>query len=212
MIQNEEHPQSKRTICNIIASLIVATVLAILFRSFLFGMIVLLVWQIIALIPLLTKQYTIRGNYKPINSFTTSTPYDQVWNNIIDLFAEYNIPIGILSKDSGLITALNIALDERVVSYENKDGIVTDDNAWFVVPYAPYVVGARATCSFNVRVRQLEGDIVRIQININDMIGYYDCEFFNPLLLKKDLTKNTYPQECRSTGKFETTLLTLFNN
>ena len=212
MTQNQEHPQAKRTICNIIASLIVATVLAILFRSFLLGMIVLLVWLIIALIPLLTKQQTIRGNYNPINCLTTSTPYDQVWDNIIDLFAEYNIPIGELSKDSGLITALNIALDESVVSYENEDGIIADDNAWFVVPYAPYVVGARATCSFNVRVRQLEGDIVRIQINIHDMIGYYDCEFFNPLLLKKDLTKNTYPQECHSTGKFETTLLTLFNH
>lgn len=156
--------------------------------------------------------YTVRGNYEPINSITTPKPYDQVWNNIIDFFAENNIPIGTLSKDSGLITATDISLDESVVSYENKDGIIVDSDAWFVVPYISgfNVVGARATCAFNVRVRQLEDGNVRIQINLNNLTGYYTIEVLNTLTLKKEIVRNTYPRECRSTGEFEKALLSLF--
>ena len=157
--------------------------------------------------------YPLRGNYELISSITTSTPYDKVWNNVIDFFAENNIPIGTLSKDSGIITATNISLDEKVVSYENKDGVIVNSNAWFVVPYfsGVNVVGARATCSFNVRVRQLEDGNVRIQVNISNLTGYYTIEILDPLTLKKEIVRNNYPRECCSTGKFEAALLVLFN-
>ena len=64
----------------------------------------------------------IKGHYETSNSFITTTPYDQVWSNVIDFFAEHNIPIGTLSKESGLITANNIAISESSVSYEDKTG------------------------------------------------------------------------------------------
>ena len=158
-----------------------------------------------------TQTYVVRGQYDIANSVTTTTPYDQVWNNIIDFFAENSIPIGTLSKDSGLITSTNISFGENIVSYENENGVIADKNAWFVVPYCsvPKVVGARATCSFNVRVRQEEGQ-VKIQVNLSNMIGYYNWEMRDPMTLRKEIVKNVYPRECQSTGKFEEALLSLF--
>ena len=160
------------------------------------------------------KVYIVRGQYDVSNSVTTSIPYDQVWNNIIDFFAENSIPIGTLSKDSGLITASNISFEDDIVSFEDENGFLVNKDAWFVVPYysAPgaKLVGARATCSFNVRVRQIEDNQVKIQINLSNMVGYYNAEILNTLTLKKEVIRNTFPRECQSTGRFETALLSLF--
>ena len=50
-----------------------------------------------------TTRYTIQGNYVVKNKITTSTPYEKVWEHIIDFFADNSIPIGVISKESGLI-------------------------------------------------------------------------------------------------------------
>ena len=119
-----------------------------------------------------STQAVIKGNYPILNSATTSTSYDQVWSNIIDFFAENSIPIGTIAKDSGLITATNVALDEAFVSYEDKNGQIVNPDAWFVLPYNKDVVGGRATCSFNVRVKRMENGDTNIQVNLSNIIGY----------------------------------------
>lgn len=159
-----------------------------------------------------TTIYPIRGQYETSTQTTTTIAYDQVWNNIIDFFAENNIPIGTLSKDSGLISATNISLPNSVVDVEDKDGNISDQNAWFVLPYFNgfKVVDGRATCTFNVRVRQMEDGTTKIQINLSNLIGYYDIETFNSLSFKKEIIQNTYPRDCKSTGQFEKNLFKLF--
>ncbi len=152
----------------------------------------------------------LRGHYETTNSIITTTHYDQVWSNVIDFFAEHNIPIGTLSKESGLITANNVAINESSVSYEDKNGQIVNPQAWFVLPYIKGVVGGRVTCSFNVRVKKVDEHKTSIQINLSNPIGYYNLEYLNTLTFKKEIIYNTVPRTCQSTGNFESLLLALF--
>lgn len=152
----------------------------------------------------------IKGHYETSNSIITTTPYDQVWSNVIDFFAEHNIPIGTLSKESGLITANNIAISESSVSYEDKNGQIVNPQAWFVLPYTKGVVGGRVTCSFNVRVKKVDENKTSIQINLSNPIGYYNIEYLNTFNFKKEIIYNTVPRTCQSTGNFESLLLAIF--
>lgn len=157
-----------------------------------------------------STQVAIKGNYPIVNSATTSTSYDQVWSNVIDFFAEHSIPIGTIAKDSGLITAPNVSLGEELVSYEDKSGQIVDPNTWFVLPYNKNVVGCRAECSFNVRVKQMENGDTNIQINLSNIVGYYNIEYLDTFSFKKEIIREKYPRDCYSTGKFEQMLLSLF--
>ena len=64
------------------------------------------------------------------NKITTNTPYDKVWEHIIDFFAENSIPIGVISKESGLITANGVSFDENQVSFEDKNGEINNQYAY----------------------------------------------------------------------------------
>ena len=156
-----------------------------------------------------TTQQGIRGFYAPTNVVTTDLEYEKVWSKVIDFFAESSIPIGVLDKSSGLITATSVSFGNKHVSVENKYGEIINPEAWFVVPYfkGMTVVGGRAECSFNVRVKALENGKTTIQINLNNLVGYYDVQYFNSMTLRKEIIRNTYPRECQSTGKFEYALL-----
>ena len=160
-------------------------------------------------------KYTIQGSYQPATSFVTSKSFDYVWNNVIDFFAENNLPIEILEKDSGLIVSNNIKVGDNLVTWEDENGKLVNPDSWFVLPYynvsGRTVVGGTATCSFNVRVRELEDGNIKIQINLHNVVGYYIIEWFNSFSLKKEVVETTIPQECKSTGKFEADLLALFN-
>lgn len=156
-----------------------------------------------------TTQHVIRGNYFSQNSTTTTTPFDKVWTSVIDFFAENSIPITTLSKESGLIVASDIPFSENIVSFEDKDGIIVNPNAWFVLPYAKGVIGARATGAFNVRVKVTEDSTTNIQINCSNLVGYYKIQFTDNFF-QKQIIWNTYPRECKSTGVFEKELLELF--
>ena len=98
---------------------------------------------------------------------------------------------------------------------EDENGKLVNPDSWFVLPYynvsGRTVVGGTATCSFNVRVRELEDGNIKIQINLNNVVGYYIIEWFNSFYLRKEVVETTIPQECKSTGKFEADLLALFN-
>ena len=58
-----------------------------------------------------SSQPTLRSTYT-INktSTTTSSSFNEVWNKVIDFFAEQNIPIATLEKESGIIVASNVTI------------------------------------------------------------------------------------------------------
>lgn len=157
-----------------------------------------------------TTRQTIQGNYVVKNKITTNTPYDKVWEHIIDFFAENSIPIGVISKESGLITANGVSFDENQVSFEDKNGEINNQYAWFVLPYSKNVVGGRATCSFNVRVKANDDKTTTIYVNLSNLIGYYNIEVLNTLTFEKQEIQGKYQVECKSTGQFERELLYIF--
>lgn len=156
-----------------------------------------------------TQSYSIRGNYSPLNSVTTSTPFENVWIKVIDFFAENSIPITTLSKESGLIVANDIQFGENVVSYEDSHGQIVNKNAWFVLPYSKQAIGAKATGAFNVRVKTTDNGKTYIQINCSNHVGYYKIQYIDNFF-QKHIIWNTYPRECKSTGQFEKKLLDMF--
>ena len=154
--------------------------------------------------------YGIRGNYDFVNKTITETSYDDVWSKVIDFFAENSVPIGTISKESGLITANNVNFGNSLVCVEDRNGIPERSNAWFVLPYKQGAIGGRASCSFNVRIKSVENGKTYIEVNISNIVGYYDIEYLNTLNFRKEIIKQTVPQEAVSTGLFEKSLLNTF--
>lgn len=157
------------------------------------------------------KVYGLRGNYDVTNnSIETSSSFDDVWNRVIDFFAESNIPVATLEKASGIIVANNVNISNTLVSVENEQGVIADKNAWFVFPYEKGLIGGRVVCSFNVRVRKQENGKTYVSVNLGGITGYKSIEYFSSLTFRKETINQPIPSACYSTGKFERALLNLF--
>ncbi len=156
-----------------------------------------------------SSQPILRGNYT-INktSITTSSAFNEVWNKVIDFFAEQSIPIATLEKESGIIVASNITIKYPLCAAEDEYGDLTKPNAWFAFPYTKKGVNHKVTCSFNVRVRETEDNKTYISVNISNISGEYQLEYIDNFF-QKHLTPYTAIQ-CEPTGKFERDLLNLF--
>lgn len=156
------------------------------------------------------KVYGLRGNYEVTKNIETSSSFDDVWNRVIDFFAESNIPVAALEKASGIIVASHVNISNTLVSVENEQGVISDKNAWFVFPYEKNLIGGRVECSFNVRVRSQENGKTYISVNLGGIAGYKSIEFLNTVTFRKEIINQTVPSTCYSTGKFEQDLLNLF--
>lgn len=153
---------------------------------------------------------SIKGTYNFENSTTTNTPYEKVWENVIDFFAMNSIPIGVISKESGLITANNISIPDNLVSVEDKSGKNGKPNAWFVIPYEKKIVKGEVSCSFNVRVKKVSNEKTYVEVNLSNIVGYPYYSYLNTLTFQKDVIKGREPIDARSTGFFEKALLNIF--
>lgn len=156
------------------------------------------------------KVYTIQGSYSAKNSVETEKSFDQVWNNVIDFFAENNIPIATLEKESGIIVASNVNIDGNAVSREDENGKIINPNAWFVTPYTPNKNAStpKVSCTFNVRVRKMDTGKTYISVNLSNINAIATIAQFNPhtfITTYRDIII-----ECKPTGKFESDLLNLF--
>lgn len=54
------------------------------------------------------KVYGLRGNYEVTKNIETSSFFDDVWNRVIDFFAESNIPVATLEIASGMRKILSV--------------------------------------------------------------------------------------------------------
>lgn len=155
------------------------------------------------------SSYPLRGNYQPEKFMETTNSFDNVWENVIDFFALNNIPISTLEKNSGIIVATEIAIDESLVTIEDQFGKISNPNAWFVLPYSKNAVGGRVTCSFNVRVKEVDNKKISINVNVSNIKGQPLISWLNTMTLKKEIVLGAITTDCASTGKFEQDLMNL---
>ena len=139
---------------------------------------------------------SLQGDYLNSHFTTTTTSYDEVWDNVIDYFASTGITITTMEKASGLIVASKIAVPQT----KEQNGKPLDPNAFVVIPDVRKYPNL-ATATFNVRVRD-NGDSVSITVNMHDIKASYTKN--NGFLIY------TEPIEGKSTGVFENGLLNMF--
>lgn len=112
----------------------------------------------------------------------TEMTFDQVWANVIEVFATENITIKTLEKDSGIIVAEPQAVDIRTLRRLSDCGSMTFH----------YVVDG--TVGYNVFVREVGG---AREVRVNSRItGNFDGPYDSRVV-----------RECISRGAFERSLL-----
>ena len=77
------------------------------------------------------KVIPLKGNYEktPV-IYTSEKPVNEIWDNLIDLFAQRGLPIKFTDKNSGLIISDNMAL---TATWEDKNGTLLHPDANIVV-------------------------------------------------------------------------------
>lgn len=156
------------------------------------------------------KIVPIKGTYQstPFTATTTKS-FDDVWDKLIDLFAQHGLPIKLVDRSSGLI----ISSESRMpATIELKNGALQNKDAFVVVPQrhdiganrdepvSGYTLGKKGTLltsdvsgEWNVRIKKSgEGCIINV----------------NLVNLSYDVTIDKYPRKTslndyKSTGVFE---------
>lgn len=107
------------------------------------------------------------GSYTARNTIETTRNYDDVWNEVVDFFADNGISISNIEKASGLIVAQSITFGGDKITVESKTTHEpVSKDAYIVIPDTDgQIRDASATADFNVRVKNY-GDRVVITINI----------------------------------------------
>jgi hypothetical protein len=157
-----------------------------------------------------SKMLPLKGRYlDPPFQIKTTKSFQQIWDNLIDLFAQKGLPIRIIDKNSGLITSDRAKLSSTT---EKKDGTLLDPEAFIVVPqiynpgprkYYPISRGSDITGEWNVRVKETNGETI-INVNIvNVKYMAYDAYYKIP----KEYSLTTY----KSTGVFEKLISEIIN-
>lgn len=133
----------------------------------------------------------------------TDKKFDEVWSNLIDLFAQKGLPIKIIDKSSGLIISEN---GELTYTIELDNGKLKNKDAFIVVPkiYNPgsrkiYPINSYMQSSepiygeWNIRIKTVDN---KTMINVNIVNVFYSY-YLGAHIYKQPLT------DYKSTGVFE---------
>ena len=123
----------------------------------------------------------LKGNYeKGPYIITTQKSFDQVWDKLIDLFAQGGIPIKIIDRSSGLLISEATRFTSTI---ELNDGTLEYPNASIVIPkyydkgsrkYYPITYFQEIRAEWNVRVKKTDNGT---SINVNILNAkYYNIE------------------------------------
>jgi len=114
-------------------------------------------------------QKGIKGEYqnKPFIIYSDKS-IDELWSNIIDLFAQNGLPIGMMDKPDGFITSGKISMISRY-SFENKNGQLIHPTAWIVLGKIANpnmeLKPSEVTADWNIRIKDL-GKNRSINVNL----------------------------------------------
>lgn len=129
-----------------------------------------------------TKTIPIKGSYPAPPIVTISDrPFEKVWDNVIDYFAQNGIPIKIIDKSSGLIVSDKAKLSW---SFEDKNGQIFSKTAFVVLdkiidkmsgkPFVPESV----TGEWNLRIKT-DGGRTLINVNLFNIQATYGKYYYS---------------------------------
>lgn len=175
-----------------------------------------LLLSVIVLTSCSTKLIPFKNTYPttPIIVQTTSS-FDQVWDKLIDVFAQNGLSIKLIDRSSGLILSGKAVIP---ASYEYTNGNLVEPNAFIsiitykangrIAPFYLATIGPYASDDqiknikvygeWNVRVKKLETGGCSINVNLTSVT--YDS--YNSSL-KYNVEKSMDKAQYRSTGVFE---------
>lgn len=164
-----------------------------------------------------SKIYPVKNSYATLPFLVKSDKsFDQVWDKLIDLFAQNGLSIKLIDRSSGLIISDYSAI---LATWEDKDNDLVHDNAYVVIPkyknknlqaYVP-IVGTYYKKSdlkkpvilrgeWNVRVKK-DADGSSINVNLVNVFHFYTDS--------KGIAHKESMDEYVSTGNFEKAISTI---
>lgn len=143
----------------------------------------------------------LKGTYQDTPyQIETNKSFDDVWSNVIDMFATKGLSIKIIDKSSGIITSGTTSFLSSYC-YETKEGKLFNPNAFVVVNMIKNWAGSSlqpqvVTGEWNIRVKKVEDKTI-INVNLVNIIAQYK-EPSSPFTV--------WNLEAKSTGVFEKTI------
>ena len=121
-----------------------------------------------------TKVIPLKGRYLegPMIE-TTNKPFDEVWNNLIDVLATEGFPIKLLDKENGLVVSERTSLRSDY-TFEDKEGKLENYNAYLVFPTISNggftrVYPSGITGVANIRIRDMGNGKTKINPNLTSI-------------------------------------------
>ena len=119
----------------------------------------------------------LKGNYLDAPyELETDKSFDEVWSNIIDLFATKGLSIKLIDKSSGLIVSEKTSFLNNY-TFEDKSGNLENEEAYIVIEKVTYqgynqsVQPDDLTGEWNVRIKKTENDKTLINVNLTNITG-----------------------------------------
>ena len=130
----------------------------------------------------------------------------EVWDNMIDLFAQKGLSIKIIDRSSGLITSEKSKLTWSRES-QKKPGTLVTPNAFVVIERITfagsknsYVNPSYVTGEWNIRIKPNADSTTNINVNLVNIQAF---AYYSDLYLASSKTLNEVKIDAKSTGNFE---------
>ena len=149
------------------------------------------------------KSIPLKGNYidKPYE-VKINKPFDEVWSNIIDLFATKGLSIKLIDKSSGLIVSEKTSFIDNY-TVENRSGDLEKEDAYIIVEKKVYMeyneisLPKVITGEWNIRIKKVGNNKTSLNVNLTNINATTTISGtqYNP--------PRTIRYKAKSTGEFE---------
>ena len=156
------------------------------------------------------KHIPLNGDYQIKDTYSVQKSKEDVWTNIVALFAKNGIGIKIIDKSSGLIISENTLFQRgykdinSMATFENDKGFIVNKNAFLVCDRNTIggmeVKTADISGNWNIRVFEKEGNVF-VNTNITNVKVY--TLSYSLVTHAYEQGTNNYIFNCKSTGVFE---------
>ena len=150
------------------------------------------------------QQVALKGNYpeKPFE-VVSDKKFDQVWANIIDLFATKGLSIKLIDKSSGLIVSEKTSFISNY-TIEKENGTLENKNAYVVIEKLAISGFKEAKPDkilgeWNIRIKENTDGKTVVNVNLTNI----DASVFVVGMSSVSGSGRNYSLNGKSTGKFE---------
>lgn len=157
------------------------------------------------------KEIPIAGTYQKTPVVITSTKsFDQVWDKLIDLFAQRGISIKLIDRSSGLIVSDKTVLQATI---EDKNGSLVEPRALIVVPkykdgstgrYLPITGSISGPYATKVDANPVYGDW-NVRIKKTDTGCTINVNIVNVFFYERVNVGYSAIEQARTVSKYQTT-------